>query len=753
MTNVASKEILARLLANENLTVTHERVPTASFNVRDRILTLPQWDDMANDTYDHFVGHEVGHALYTPEDGWHESASSKGDTYRSFLNVVEDARIEKMIQTRYPGLRRSFISSYKRLLADGFFGADIERINQYGLIDRLNTYFKCGSMAGVRIEKSEMTWVKQIEKLQTWEDVVELTDRLYEFLMGEQAERDQEIENILSNEPEIQEDEDEDMEDFGDVDADDEDEDEGDSDGKGNTNSDEDGDETDEEGEGAGAPDGDEDEGDDSDTTSESESQSDSGAGESGDSMLSSKTDSSLRKQIENHFGDRSDIAYANVTLNNNPVDGLIVGYKEIYDEYLYLTDSGDNALEEEKHQASENRRGREKGKRMYKKFLVNNKKSINYMVKEFEMKKSASAYSRQSVSKTGVIDPLKMNSYKFSDDIFRKVTTTQDGQSHGMIMYVDWSGSMCGDLKNTVEQLLNLVHFCRQVNIPFRVFAFSDRGDSVSYINKQAADKVADDTTLYTDCFRLLEFFSSDMKKNDFVRASEWMLAIAESVSYGYWGRGWSAPRCLQLGGTPLDDAIIAAIKVHESFQKKYRVDIVNTIFLTDGDSHSANSKSKTGGYNSISSLFDSKGDWRVLHLNDPVTKKRYRCVGYRGQQTATLLKMYRERTGSTTIGYRIVPTQLRKFQSELPSSITYYESIDLHTELKKEKFVILPACLGYDKAYAIAGGKNLETSNGAIEVEGGESKAKIRTAFKKANNARKGSRKLLSDLIDTVA
>ena len=753
MTNVASKEILARLLANENLTVTHERVPTASFNVRDRILTLPQWDDMASDTYDHFVGHEVGHALYTPEDGWHESASSKGETYRSFLNVVEDARIERMIQTRYPGLRRSFISSYKRLLADGFFGADIERINQYGLIDRLNTYFKCGSMAGVRIEKSEMTWVKQIEKLQTWEEVVELTDRLYEFLMGEQAERDQEIENILSNEPEIQEDEDEDMEDFGDVDADDEDEDEGNSDGKGNTNSDEDGDETDEEGEGAGAPDGDEDEGDDSDTTSESESQSDAGAGESGDSMLSSKTDSALRKQIENHFGDRSDIAYANVTLNDNPVDGLIVGYKEIYDEYLSLTDSGDNSLEEEKYQASENRRGREKGKRMYKKFLVNNKKSINYMVKEFEMKKSASAYSRQSVSKTGVIDPLKMNSYKFSDDIFRKVTTTQDGQSHGMIMYVDWSGSMCGDLKNTVEQLLNLVHFCRQVNIPFRVFAFSDRGDSVSYINKHAADQVADETTLYTDCFRLLEFFNSDMKKNDFVRASEWMLAIAESVSYGYWGRGWSAPRCLQLGGTPLDDAIIAAIKVHESFQKKYRVDIVNTIFLTDGDSHSANSKSKTGGYQSISSLFDSKGDWRVLHLNDPVTKKRYRCVGYRGQQTATLLKMYRERTGSTTIGYRIVPTQLRKFQSEMPSSITYYESIDLHTELKKEKFVILPACLGYDKAYAIAGGKNLETSNGAIEVEGGESKAKIRTAFKKANNARKGSRKLLSDLIETVA
>ncbi len=755
MTNVASKEILARLLATENITVAHERVPTASFNVRDRVLTLPQWDDMANDTYDHFVGHEVGHALYTPEAGWHESVSDKGEAYRSFLNVVEDARIERMIQTRYPGLRRSFISSYKRLLADGFFGADIERINQYGLIDRLNTYFKCGSLAGVRIEKSEMTWVKQIEKLETWEDVVELTDRLYEFVHGEQAKRDEEIANLLADEPETQDgDGEDDMSDVDMPEASDEELEElfGE---KIESPDGEDGDDAaDEDGEGAGTPDGDADEGDFGDEDSEDEAQADTGAGEAGDGQLTSKTDSSLRKQIENHFGDRSDIAYANVTLNNNPVDSLIVGYKEIYNEYLYLTASGDNSLEEEKYQAAENRRGREKGKRMYKKFLVNNKKSINYMVKEFEMKKSASAYSRQSVSKTGVIDPLKMNSYKFSDDIFRKVTTTQDGQSHGMIMYVDWSGSMCGDLKNTVEQLLNLVHFCRQVNIPFRVFAFSDRGDSVSYISEHNAGQVAADTTLYTDSFRLLEFFNSDMKKNDFVRASEWMLAIAESVSYGYWGRGWSAPRCLQLGGTPLDDAIIAAIKVHESFQKKYRVDIVNTIFLTDGDSHSANSISKNGGYNSISSLFDSRGDWRILHLNDPVTKKRYRCVGRRGEQTAVLLKMYRERTGSTTIGYRIVPTQLRKFQSEMPSSIGYYETIDLHTELKKDKFVILPACLGYDKAYAIAGGKNLETSNGAIVVEEGEtSKAKIRTAFKKANGARKGSRKMLSDLIDTVA
>jgi len=93
--NLTSKDILAKLLATENVTVTHRNAKTASFNVRDRVLTLPMWDNMETCTYDHLVGHEVGHALYTPEDGWHEAVCSKGQAYKSFLNVVEDARIER----------------------------------------------------------------------------------------------------------------------------------------------------------------------------------------------------------------------------------------------------------------------------------------------------------------------------------------------------------------------------------------------------------------------------------------------------------------------------------------------------------------------------------------------------------------------------------------------------------------------------------------------------------------------------------
>ncbi len=36
---------------------------------------------MKDYTYDHLVGHEVGHALYTPLDGLHDAVSDKGSAY------------------------------------------------------------------------------------------------------------------------------------------------------------------------------------------------------------------------------------------------------------------------------------------------------------------------------------------------------------------------------------------------------------------------------------------------------------------------------------------------------------------------------------------------------------------------------------------------------------------------------------------------------------------------------------------------
>ena len=50
------------------------------------------------------------------------------------------------------------------------------------------------------------------------------------------------------------------------------------------------------------------------------------------------------------------------------------------------------------------------------------------------------------------------LHTYKFNDDLFKKVTTLLGATNHGMVMVLDWSGSMCDNLKGTIEQLLQLV-------------------------------------------------------------------------------------------------------------------------------------------------------------------------------------------------------------------------------------------------------------------------------------------------------
>ena len=109
-----------------------------------------------------------------------------------------------------------------------------------------------------------------------------------------------------------------------------------------------------------------------------------------------------------------------------------------------------------------------------YDNFKNDAKKEVSYLVKEFECRKSASAYSRSATSRTGVLDTEKLSSYRFSEDLFKRVTIHPDGKNHGLVFILDWSGSMQYVLQDTLKQLYNLIWFCRKVQIPFDVYAFT---------------------------------------------------------------------------------------------------------------------------------------------------------------------------------------------------------------------------------------------------------------------------------------
>ena len=117
----------------------------------------------------------------------------------------------------------------------------------------------------------------------------------------------------------------------------------------------------------------------------------------------------------------------------------------------------------------------------------------MSYLVKEFECRKSASAYARAATSRTGVLDTRKLHTYKFNEDLFKKVTVLPDGKNHGLIFILDWSGSMSHVLQDTLKQLYNLIWFCKKVQIPFDVYAFTSefRNRNDEEYRRSAYDKM----------------------------------------------------------------------------------------------------------------------------------------------------------------------------------------------------------------------------------------------------------------------
>ena len=133
--------------------------------------------------------------------------------------------------------------------------------------------------------------------------------------------------------------------------------------------------------------------------------------------------------------------------------------------------------------------------------------------MKEFECRKSADAYARATTSRTGLLDTKMLHSYKYNDDIFKKVSVIPEGKNHGLIFVLDWSGSMANCILDTVKQLLNLVWFCKKVQIPFEVYAFTyEWNDFIvdTHAPYRKLQEKKDGMLCINDCFSLLNFVSS---------------------------------------------------------------------------------------------------------------------------------------------------------------------------------------------------------------------------------------------------
>ena len=218
---------------------------------------------------------------------------------------------------------------------------------------------------------------------------------------------------------------------------------------------------------------------------------------------------------------------------------------------------------------------------------------TVSYMVSEFERKKRAALYVRRKTAKTGVIDTNKLVHALYSDDIFKRNTTVPEGRNHGMTFYLDWSGSMASITPGTIDQLLNLVLFCRRARIPHEGYLFTDQTNSeLKRLKSRNVNKFGPEEIMPIDDLSLIQVFTDQMTATEFMLAVTYLYNIKTAflTSYNKYtsdGNPPSLPEALYQSSTPLDSTLIVSAYINDRLRERCKLEIVKSCIITDGASN----------------------------------------------------------------------------------------------------------------------------------------------------------------------
>lgn len=716
--DLTAKSSLARLMAAENLNVeVNPKAPTAAFNLMNRTLILPLWE-VGGDTYDMLVGHEVSHAIYTP-GGWalHEACESiskkHSNVARDYINVVEDARIERLIKSQFPGLRRSFAEGYRELKAKDLFKANGKDLSKFGFLDRINLHYKIGYLVEVPFSAEELPLARRVAETKTWDEVVALSKEIYEFAKEQEKQEKQEQEKQKqepqkgNESPEGEQGEESEQEpESGESES-------GESESEGSTEGEESENESDKgssEGEEAESEDGEDggaakDSGGDetseankefpetADEKSESESEGKGTETEDETAPSGSETAEALSEGLK-------DLAQQNASETVKTVDlpkwdrALVVPFDTIESTF------------EKIHSLNGQATAVNSAESFYVAWKTQEAQNVQSLWTEFERKKAADKFQRTTVAPTGRLDPLRLAYHKVSDDIFKSYAVTSKGKNHGFVLFLDMSASMDDKLFPTMIQLANLASFCRRANLPFKVYGFHETHPGHGLYGKpvmmgglftgtgskregNASDRGA---AVYFRLFTLLESGLSQPRfQKQLGNLLQWAAtmttntdaiepAYRDSLRSSYQSRNlreYYGGAGLSLMSTPTTTALMLGVDLVSEFKAQYGLQVVNTIVLTDGQatdqplSQVRVMNEATGYYETVKPI-----------LRDPVTRREYRAYANnndgggkweltRQQQQSLMAQILRDRTGGTVLSIMLV-TRASDISKGLSGTVT---------------------------------------------------------------------------------
>ena len=732
---------LAKLLATEDLIVESKKVDTACFNVHTRVLTLPMWDKASNNVYDALVGHEVGHALFTPDSNWFEEI----DIPMGIVNVVEDARIEKMMKRKYAGLSKTFYSGYHELSDSDFFKIQGKNLNTFNFADRVNLYYKIGNYNDIPLKNDrEKELLSMVGATETFEDVLDVSKLLHEYCKQEIEDMKKELEQKMEEEEQAQM--------FG-----------GSGSGLG------------------GSSDENSDEEINNDTqyqvvdAEEEDDESDFEDQPSSNISISQIPAAELDAAIQKIEGGEGGIEISSATALDRSIQNLNKS-DSVQNEYFELpqVNTGhiiiDNAhihkcielewseqiTNKKTHQYLESEYDPSKyvleslndAKKDFKDFKKSAQKEVNYLVKEFEMKKSASAYARAATSRTGVLDTTKLHTYKYNEDLFKKVTVLPDGKNHGLVFILDWSGSMNSVMLDTVKQLYNLIWFCRKIQVPFEVYAFTNCYPNP---NTKTSYEVKEGVAQIDGSFSLMNLLTHKVNTKTLESQMENIYLIAKALAWQYTNY-YNIPLGMGLSGTPLNETLVCLHEILPQFKKDNQVEKVQCVILTDGEAHPLrfhHEFSHRWGEECEKYMGTSYIGENCI-LRDRKTGNTYAFDDNSFTMTDVLLQNLRDKfTDVNFIGFRILPPREASYFAK--RYVEYGDELEKIMKVwrKEKSFAIKKS--GYHVYFGLSA--SALDSDDTFEVKEDATKTDIKKAFFKSLKGKKMNKKILSEFIEFVA
>ena len=632
-----SKRAVANLMARENITVqVVDGLDTAKFSPELRVLQVPNWTGLSTEQCDLLMSHEIGHALFTDRK---LDIKSLSRGLFSYLNIIEDSRIERRMKAAFPGLAPTFYKGYREFHAGGpILKRDADslynpkthtsvKIASMRLIDRINLHYKIGAFCTVPFTAAERNILARIERTSSTADCLAIAKELWNADKNPENKQEQ---NNPSNQPKPKQSRKQDTEESDSNDSNDQDATDGESqDGAENESDskDADGDSTDgddsadeKDGKGSNDEEGDEDESD-ADGKSKGDDagddENDGGNAADGDSNDESNDESESSKSDDN--SDNSDADEGEATgsddakkgshevadpnADTDTEDGLksiaSSGNASTIKHLIYpvlpdsvmkdrvvpareFADRGEKALKDAGCMSSDLDALEAKWNAKY---LA----TAKHMALEFERKKNAKCLAAAKTAKSGKLDLTKLSQYRWTEDLFKRSMTVPNGKSHGVVMMIDGSGSMYTQFAAVIDQTLLFAQFAFAVNIPFEAYMFSDCVDTLDNGKTVGAFR-CESTGLHALTLgasgRLIGLINTTTDRAGFKKQVRVLLAMRSQYAAdvrAVAGAG-DIPNSA-MGGTPLFTGMMIAERMVARMKREQKLDKTTFIVITDGE------------------------------------------------------------------------------------------------------------------------------------------------------------------------